>query len=159
MMSELKRGRSGQAIGMPERDMAHMHALQNGFMVNNWLTRGKRRLVSALAAGSALTSLAGPAHAAGPYLATTEIVTVSMLLGVMSAAMVSAIWMIRQRGRMEAENRQLRAHLSDARHSVSRLQALIGDKNRRIVMWDGLFRQTRISRPTAAGNRRAAGRP
>src|SRR5690606_39941174 len=52
--------------------------------------------------------------------------------------MISALWMIRQRGRMEAEHRELRAHLSDARHTVSRLQALIGDKNRRIVMWDGL---------------------
>ena len=137
MMAELKRGRSGQAFCPPERDGAHACAPQNGNMVNGWLTRHGRRL---LAAGSALTSLgfAGPAHAAGPYLATTEIVTVSMLLGVMSATMVSAVWMIRQRGRMEAEHRELRAHLSDARHTVSRLQALIGDKNRRIVMWDGL---------------------
>ncbi|WP_425475351.1 ATP-binding protein [Shinella oryzae] len=138
-MSELKRGRSGQAFGMPERDRAHSVAPQNSFMVNRRLMRPvARRLASVLAAGSALTMLAGPAHAAGPYLATTEIVTVSMLLGVMSAAMLSAIWMIRQRGRMEAENRELRAHLSDARHNVSRLQALIGDKDRRIVMWDGL---------------------
>ncbi len=118
---------------MPGRDRAHSYA-QNKFMVNEWFTSGKRRLVSALSAGSALTALAGPAHAAGPYLATTEIVTVSMLLGVMSAAMVSAIWMIRQRGRMEAESRELKAHLSDARHNVSRLQALIGDKDRRIVV-------------------------
>lgn len=118
--------------------MAHPFASQNGIMVNGWFTRGRRRLVSILAASSTLASIAGPAHAAGPYLATTEIITVSMLLGVMSAAMVSAVWMIRQRGRMEAENRELRAHLSDARHNVSRLQALIGDKNRRIVVWDGL---------------------
>ncbi|QRI63056.1 PAS-domain containing protein [Shinella sp. PSBB067] len=123
---------------MPERDRARSPALQNGFMVNGWFASGRRRLASILAASSALASVAGPAHAAGPYLATTEIVTVSMLLGVMSAAMVSALWMIRQRGRMEAENRELRAHLSDARHNVSRFQALIGDKNRRIVVWDGL---------------------
>jgi signal transduction histidine kinase len=137
MMAEEKRGRSGQAFGMPERECAHSLALQDGFMVNRWFTGGRRRLVSALSAGSALALLAGPAHASG-HLATPEIVTGSMLLGVMSAAMVSAIWMIRQRGRMEAENRGLKAHLSEARHDISRLQALIGDKNRRIVVWDGL---------------------
>jgi signal transduction histidine kinase len=92
-----------------------------------------------LAGGSALSSPAlAQAVAEGPYLASTEIVTFSMLLGVMSAAMFSAIWMIRQRGRMETENRDLRTGLSDARHNIARLQALIGDKNRRIVVWDGL---------------------
>ena len=139
MMAELKRGRSRQAFGVLGRVGAHANAPRHAFMVNNWLTSGKRRLVSVLSAGSALSALAAsPAHAAGPYLATTEIITVSMLLGVMSAAMVSAVWMIRQRGRMEAESRVLRAHLSDARHNVSRLQALIGDKDRRIVVWDSL---------------------
>ncbi|MDX3977820.1 sensor histidine kinase [Shinella sp.] len=119
--------------------MAHSFAPAGTNKIETWLTaRGARRLAGVLAAGSALSALAGPAHAAGPYLATTEIVTVSMLLGVMSAAMVSAIWMIRQRGRMEAENRELKVHLADSRHNVSRLQALIGDKNRRIVVWDGL---------------------
>jgi len=118
--------------------MAHANARQNGLMVNRWFTSGGRRLVSALSAGTALAFVAGPAHAGGPHLATPEIVTASVLLGVMSAAMVSAIWMIRQRGRMEAENRDLKAHLSEARHDVSRLQALISDKNRRIVVWDGL---------------------
>jgi signal transduction histidine kinase len=139
MMSEMKRGRSGQAFAVPERGMAHSFAPAGTNKIETWLTaRGARRLAGVLAAGSALSALAGPAHAAGPYLATTEIVTVSMLLGVMSAAMVSAIWMIRQRGRMEAENRELKVHLADSRHNVSRLQALIGDKNRRIVVWDGL---------------------
>ncbi|WP_439618653.1 ATP-binding protein [Shinella sp.] len=138
-MSEMKRGRSGQAFAAPERGMVRSLAPAGTNKIETWLTaRGARRLAGVLAAGSALSAFAGPAYAAGPYLATTEIVTVSMLLGVMSAAMVSAIWMIRQRGRMEAENRELKAHLADSRHNVSRLQALIGDKNRRIVVWDGL---------------------
>ena len=81
MMSEEKRGRSGQAFGLAGRDTAHAFAPKN--MVNGWLTRRARRL---LTAGSALASLAfaGPAHAA-PYLATTEIVTGSLLLGVLEA--------------------------------------------------------------------------
>jgi hypothetical protein len=135
----MKRGRSRQAFAVPERDVAHASVPADARKMQTWLTvRCSHRLARVLAAGSALASLAGPAWAAGPYLATSEIVTGSLMLGVMSATMVSAIWMIRQRGRMEAERRELKAHLSDARHNISRLQALIGDKDRRIVVWDGL---------------------
>nr|WP_312367460.1 ATP-binding protein [Ensifer sp.] len=69
---------------------------------------------------------------------SSEVVTFSVLIGVISAAMISAIWLIRQRGNIEAENRELRSDLSDANQRLSRFQALIADKNRRIVIWDGL---------------------
>ncbi|MDK1376047.1 MULTISPECIES: ATP-binding protein [unclassified Sinorhizobium] len=69
---------------------------------------------------------------------SSEVVTFSVLIGVISAAMISAIWLIRQRGNIEAENRELRSGLSDANQRISRFQALIADKNRRIVIWDGL---------------------
>jgi len=128
-MADLERGRSGRAEALPGRGTTHAGGTG---------TTGRlRRFFSLLAAGSALTAVAGPAQAA-PYLSSGEIVTVSMLLGVMSAAMVSALWMVRQRGRTETTNRDLKAHLADARHTMSRLHALIGDKNRRIVVWDGL---------------------
>ncbi|MDX3928452.1 MAG: ATP-binding protein [Shinella sp.] len=108
------------------------------------------RLLRFLACGSALSSISAPAYAFGeigaraPFLASSEIVTFSAFVGVMSAAMFSAIWMIRQRARLESENGELRAGLSDARHGLSRLQALIGDKNRRIVVWDGLSQRPEI---------------
>ncbi|WP_246752939.1 PAS domain-containing sensor histidine kinase [Sinorhizobium sp. BG8] len=79
-----------------------------------------------------------------PHLASSEIVTFAVLLGVVSAAMFSAIWMIRQRGQMEQENGELRAALSDAKHGLSRLQALVGDKNRRIVIWDRLSQKPEL---------------
>ncbi|WP_377292433.1 ATP-binding protein [Rhizobium sp. SG2393] len=96
-----------------------------------------------LACGTCLAPvLAVPAIAADDAVRatmfhSTEIVTFSVLIGVISAAMLSAIWMIRQRGNMETENRELRAVLSDANHQISRFQALISDKNRRIVVWEG----------------------
>ncbi|WP_408015603.1 sensor histidine kinase [Rhizobium alarense] len=98
------------------------------------------RRPAALAAGTALSTLAEPAHAfGGPAgLGSSEVISVAVMLGVISAAMVSALFMIRQRGRMEAENRDLRSRFSDTQHRLSRLQALIGDKDRRIVVWDGL---------------------
>ncbi|MCP8895814.1 PAS-domain containing protein [Shinella daejeonensis] len=139
-MSGLKRGVSGPADGEPEQDRPVHIGAWTGKAIRALFGKRHGRFLTLLATGSALAGLAGPAYAAagGRYLATGEIVTFSMALGVLSAAMVCAIWMVRQRGRMEAENRDLKTHLSDARHNISRLQALIGDKNRRIVVWDGL---------------------
>lgn len=95
-------------------------------------------------ASSALAALAGPAVAAVEDLTTvslfhsSEVVTFSVLIGVISAAMISAVWLIRQRGNIETDNRELTAALADANHRISRFQALIADKNRRIVVWEGL---------------------
>ncbi|MDQ0318247.1 signal transduction histidine kinase [Pararhizobium capsulatum DSM 1112] len=102
-----------------------------------------KRLWQRLAAGSMLAALSSPATAQTQGLAasvfrSSEVITFSVLIGVISAAMISAIWLIRQRGNIEGENRELNAALADANQRISRFQALIADKNRRIVVWDGL---------------------
>ena len=61
----------------------------------------------------------------------------SLVLGILSAALISAVWLIRQRGNIQAESHEIRSALSDANQRISRYQALIADKNRRIVIWDG----------------------
>ncbi|SIQ83345.1 PAS domain-containing protein [Rhizobium sp. RU20A] len=98
-----------------------------------------RRLASGTCLSSLLAADAMAADAAtrATMFQSTEIVIFSVLIGVISAAMLSAIWMIRQRGNMETDNRELRAALSDANHQISRFEALISDKNRRIVVWEG----------------------
>ena len=108
-----------------------------------------RRLLRRLAAGSVLTSFAGSALAETGALPvsvfrSSEIITFSVLIGVISAAMISAVWLIRQRGNIEGENRELNAALADANQRVSRLQALISDKNRRIVVWEGFSNKPEI---------------
>ncbi|NRP69170.1 Sensor protein DivL [Ensifer psoraleae] len=100
-------------------------------------------LVRRLLAGAAFfAATEAAAQASTPVtkaiFGSSEVVTFSVLIGVISAAMISAIWLIRQRGNIEAENRELRSDLSDANQRISRFQALIADKNRRIVIWDGL---------------------
>lgn len=105
--------------------------------------RKASRLMRRLLAGTTLLAATDAAAQASAPVArsifgTSEVVTFSVLIGVISAAMLSAIWLIRQRGNIEAENRALRADLSDANQRISRFQALIADKNRRIVVWDGL---------------------
>ena len=105
--------------------------------------RAAATLLRRLLAGTvifAATDAAAQATApvARAIFGSSEVVTFSVLIGVISAAMISAIWLIRQRGNIEAENRELRTELADANQRISRFQALIADKNRRIVIWDGL---------------------
>ena len=143
MMSEVERGLLRQGISASARKNSTRDTGPGS---------GRRLggLLRLLASGSALSAIAGPAHAlvetgAGSrLLGSSEVVTFSLLLGVMSAAMFSAIWMIRQRGRMETENRELRGSLADSRHREARLQAIVGDKNRRIIVWDGLSQKPEI---------------
>ncbi|WP_416798637.1 ATP-binding protein [Ciceribacter azotifigens] len=68
---------------------------------------------------------------------SVEMVGFSLVIGILSAALLSAVWLIRQRGALEAESHEMRSALSDARQRISRYQAIIADKNRRIVIWDG----------------------
>lgn len=60
-----------------------------------------------------------------------------MVIGAVSAAMISAIWLIRERGKIDLENAALRTALADSNAKLSRHQALVVDRDRRIVVWDG----------------------
>ncbi|TDH37845.1 PAS domain-containing protein [Pseudohoeflea suaedae] len=102
-----------------------------------------KRLRSWLAAGIALPAVfPAPARAAEDVaklsLSTLDVVNFAMVIGAVSAAMISAIWLIRERGRTDAENRELRASLADANARAARYQSLIIDRNRRIIIWEGV---------------------
>ncbi len=103
------------------------------------------RLLRLSVFGGLLSGLAGPVLAQGNDAAQTsmrlftssEMAVFSVIIGVISAALLSTMWMVRQRGNMESESREIRTALSDANQRISQYQALIADKNRRIVIWDG----------------------
>ncbi|MBB3384633.1 ATP-binding protein [Rhizobium sp. WW22] len=103
------------------------------------------RLLKLSVFGGLLTGLTGPVLAQGNDAAQTsmrlftssEMAVFSVIIGVISAALLSTMWMVRQRGNMESESREIRTALSDANQRISQYQALIADKNRRIVIWDG----------------------
>ncbi|MDE1995169.1 MAG: PAS-domain containing protein [Rhizobiaceae bacterium] len=114
--------------------------------------RGETRLLAPLARvlrfsvfGGLITGLAGPvlaqtgaaAPAAVRLFTSSEMAVFSVIIGVISAALLSTVWMVRQRGNLESESREIRTALSDANQRISQYQALIADKNRRIVIWDG----------------------
>ncbi|WP_183840411.1 sensor histidine kinase [Rhizobium etli] len=103
------------------------------------------RFLKTCAAGTALAALARPVLAQGEQQAaasahlftSSQVIGVSVVIGVISAALLSTLWLVRQRGNLENESREIRSALSDAQQRISQYQALIADKNRRIVIWDG----------------------
>ncbi|MBD8665957.1 PAS-domain containing protein [Rhizobium sp. CFBP 8752] len=100
------------------------------------------RSAAAFLAGTVLSGVAGMAHAqeagtVGPHMfSSTQVIWSSLLLGALGAALLSAVWLVRQRGNMEAETQDMRSALSDAQQRISKYEALIADKNRRIVVWE-----------------------
>lgn len=103
------------------------------------------RLAQICAGGTAISALARPvmaqveseAAASAHLFTSSQVVGVSVVIGVISAALLSTLWSVRQRGNIETESREMRTALSDAQQRISQYQALIADKNRRIVIWDG----------------------
>ncbi|KRB62994.1 alkaline phosphatase [Rhizobium sp. Root708] len=101
------------------------------------------RVTRIFAAGTAMASVATPvlaqidADAAAHLFTSSQVAGLSVVIGVISAALLSTLWVVRQRGNLETESREIRSALSDAQQRISQYQALIADKNRRIVIWDG----------------------
>ena len=109
--------------------------------------RFRRRILAgtALFSGSLLATAfpvlaqgSGDGGIGGYSISTLEVVNFAMVIGAISAAMISAIWLIRERGKIDNENAGLRAALADANARISRHEALIVDRNRQIVIWDGV---------------------
>ena len=65
----------------------------------------------------------------------------AMSAGLVLVVLIAFYGMTRKRQVVESENRTIMTALSDARNQISRYEALIADKNRRIVIWDGLSGQ------------------
>ncbi|WP_425374243.1 ATP-binding protein [Neorhizobium lilium] len=100
------------------------------------------RFCSVFLGGTALSSAAtvalaqGSGGAAVKLFSSTEVVVSSLVVGALGAALLSAVWLVRQRGNMQAETQEMRSALSDAQQRISKYEALIAEKNRRIVVWE-----------------------
>jgi len=119
---------------------------------------GKRLRRRALRAGVAASALlpAGAAWAQiseplakittpfGASFGAFEIIQFAMFLGAMGAALLSAGWLIRDRGKIADENATLRAKFADLSHTAQRSEALLNLKDQRIVVWDGTDRKPEV---------------
>jgi signal transduction histidine kinase len=95
----------------------------------------------------ATSALAGPllafaAHAetgiaqkAAPAVSTVEVMQLAVFVGVMGAALVSAIFLIRERARTASQNLQLRARIADVNAALQRSEALLNLRDQRVVVW------------------------
>lgn len=103
---------------------------------------GKFSLGSVLSVTTALPAMAqvqagSAARLTGLSVSTVEVMQAAVFAGVMGAALLSAIWLIRERGRTAAENVQLRARVADLNASLQRSDALLNLRDQRIVVWAG----------------------
>jgi len=71
----------------------------------------------------------------GISLGTFEVIQFAVFAGVMSAAMLSAIWLIRERARTASENVALRARVNDLNTALSRTEALLNLRDQRLIVW------------------------
>ncbi len=68
-------------------------------------------------------------------LGVGDVVQLALFAGVTGAAMFSAIWLIRERGRVDAENGTLKERLSDATLALQRAEGLLNLKDQRHLVW------------------------
>jgi signal transduction histidine kinase len=73
--------------------------------------------------------------ASGWSVGAVEVMQLAMFAGVMGAALLSAIWLIRERARIAADNLGLRARVADLGNALQRSDALLNLGDQRIVVW------------------------
>ena len=89
----------------------------------------------------------------GKAVGSLEIIQLAVLTGALGAALLSAVWLIRERGKISAENQSLRLRLADLSATIERSDALLSSRDARIVMWDTNSQKPEIigSMPVGSG--------
>ncbi|MBZ9807208.1 PAS-domain containing protein [Mesorhizobium sp. BR1-1-9] len=86
-------------------------------------------------AGTVAHARAAGAEAASLSVSTVEVVQLAVFVGVMGAAFLSAIVLIRERARTSAENVELRSRIADINAALRRSEALLNLRDQRVVVW------------------------
>src|SRR5690606_31321981 len=75
------------------------------------------------------------AQAGGSDFGTFEVIQLAVFAGITGAAMLSAIWLIRERQRTAAENLELRGRVAELGTALQRSESLLTLNDQRIVLW------------------------
>lgn len=109
------------------------------------------RLIRPLPAGIAFVPAyalaAGTIPFSQPAFGAGDVIQLAMFAGVMGAAMLSAIWVIRERARIADENAELRSKVADLNAALQRNDALLNLKDQRLIVWT-----TEARRPELVGS-------
>src|SRR5690606_34699180 len=106
-------------------------------------------------AGLALATAAWPAAALAqeaertnvrlPFsIGTVEVVQLALFVGITGAAMLSAILLIRERGRTAAENIEFRGRVAELDTALQRAEALLNLRDQRTLVWSGDHRKPEL---------------
>ncbi|NWJ23109.1 PAS domain-containing sensor histidine kinase [Rhizobium sp. RM] len=109
-------------------------------IVRSGLSRVPALLAGTILGGSATIAVAqdgSPVATGARLFSSGETITYSLFVGILSATLFSIVWLVRQRGNIEAESSEYRRALAESHHKITKYEALISDKSRRIVIWDG----------------------
>jgi signal transduction histidine kinase len=126
---------AGEAVS-GGRDEPTIAGVACGAGASTWRAR-----LGALLAGSALgvPLLGATAHAqakaASLPVSTVDVVQMAVFVGVMGAALLSAIVLIRERARIAAENLELRTRIADVNAALQRSEAMLSLRDQRVVVW------------------------
>lgn len=99
--------------------------------------------------GISTTLLAGISALFDKPFASPEITMLAVFGGAMSFALMSASWLIRERGRISDENQSLKDRLVDLKASQERMDALLNSADHMVVVWNGIE-----EKPAILGNLR-----
>ena len=99
-------------------------------------------------AGLAFSGLAHaqdrPIRAIGLSVGTVEVMQLAMFAGVMGAALLSAIFLIRERARTAAENGDLRSRVADLNAAIQRSEALLNLRDQRVIVWSSEMKKPEL---------------
>ena len=110
------------------------------------------RIAGPVLAGPMFAGLAWPvtvfaqeaARAVPPAIGTVEVVQLALFVGVTGAAMLSAILLIRERGRTAAENVEFRGRVAELDAALQRAEALLNLRDQRVLVWSGEGRKPEL---------------
>ena len=111
---------------------------------------GMQTKLALLACGTALTSpleasaqeVANGMTVLGMTLGSLEVIQFSMFSGAMGAALLAAVWMIRERGKMVVQNTALRGRIADLTADLERADLLLSSRDSRVAVWDSATGKT-----------------
>ncbi|HEV2899638.1 MAG TPA: ATP-binding protein [Pseudaminobacter sp.] len=96
---------------------------------------GATSLSTLLLADIAVAQTDATVRMAGLSVGTFEVMQMAMFTGVMGAALISAIVLIRERARTSGENAELRTRIADLNAALQRSEALLNLRDQRVVVW------------------------
>lgn len=129
---------------MPGKTPLHAGKAVSGGHSDSARRAGKHcRTLSTLLGGSALALpfLGFAAHAQDEAsgiaisISTVEVMQMAVFAGIIGAALISAIVLIRERARISSENSTLKARLADANAHLQRSDAMLNLRDQRVVVW------------------------